>query len=74
MSSFRRFFGLLPPKLKPAVKVEHIIFEAEYRCIACRNELSFDQIMYSHGICPACGHTANGTVCDYIKEPRAAAN
>lgn len=67
MSSFRRFFGLLPPKHKPVVKAK---FVAIYRCAACKEKLSFSQIMYSHGICPKCGHVTNGTVCDYAKEAK----
>ena len=35
-----------------------------WRCVKCDNELTFTQVMHSHGRCPKCGHKGDkaGTV------------
>ena len=45
----------------------------KYHCRACGVRMSFHAKMYSHGTCPYCGHTVDGTVCAtverVVKEP-----
>lgn len=36
-------------------------------CAQCEKELSENQILYSHGICPYCGYNSNCTICDTKK-------
>ena len=31
-------------------------------CASCDGELSWGQVMYSHGMCPRCGHKGRGAV------------
>jgi predicted RNA-binding Zn-ribbon protein involved in translation (DUF1610 family) len=38
-------------------------WHAAYFCVACGEELSSDEVMYSSGVCPWCGHVSNTTVC-----------
>lgn len=41
-----------------------------YKCRECRTELTWDEKMYSHGVCPYCGTVSGGTVVDTIKTSR----
>lgn len=44
-------------------------FTVEFRCAACQGVLTYNQCMYSHGVCPQCGAVSDGTIVDYEKIP-----
>lgn len=39
-------------------------------CVECHGELTIDQVYYSHGVCPLCGHCRSkpSTVVDYYEK------
>lgn len=42
-------------------------FKAAYRCDACKEFLSFNQVMNSQGVCPYCGHMSTSSICATTK-------
>jgi rRNA maturation endonuclease Nob1 len=38
----------------------------QYRCVGCKRVMSRRTKMYSFGVCPACGYTVPGTICDTL--------
>jgi len=42
-------------------------WKAIHNCIKCKNELFYNEMMDSNGVCPFCGHKTKGTICDTIK-------
>lgn len=47
--------------------VEMKRYEADYVCVKCKHALSYDEMMHSGAVCPYCGHTTSGTVCEITK-------
>jgi hypothetical protein len=39
-------------------------------CPYCSCEFENQTYMYNNGVCPHCGHSSSGTVCDYKVVPR----
>lgn len=35
-------------------------WKMERRCVGCHRELTWNQVMHSHGFCPRCGRKASG--------------
>lgn len=35
-----------------------------YNCVKCKNELTYNQVMYNNGVCPKCGFDSVSTICD----------
>lgn len=48
-------------------------WRVEYRCVACKKAMTWDEMMDSLGCCQRCGHTSGHTVCDCTKHPYALA-
>lgn len=44
-----------------------IVFRAKHFCVECEKELTHNQRMDSNGVCPHCGYTSVGTICDTVK-------
>ena len=40
------------------------VHRKSWHCVRCCDELTYDQKMNSHGCCPLCGFTVDGTVCE----------
>jgi DNA-directed RNA polymerase subunit RPC12/RpoP len=45
-------------------------WEAAYRCVVCKKEMSFETKMGCYGTCPYCGNSTRGTVVDCEKGSR----
>jgi len=42
-----------------------------FRCEHCHRQMSFNEVVCSHGICPHCGHISGTTICDvYMQSAR----
>lgn len=41
-------------------------WQASWVCTECNEPLSWNEKMYSYGVCPYCGHHSNSTVCDVV--------
>lgn len=42
-------------------------YRARYSCGRCGDELTYQQVVGSCGVCPLCGHITEGTVCSHTK-------
>ena len=42
-------------------------YVAAYFCLSCDKQLSYGQMMDSHGVCPHCGAGGSATIVDCIR-------
>lgn len=43
------------------------MWEAKFTCVKCLQELTYNEVMDSRGVCPKCGNVSDSTIVDHKK-------